>query len=158
MSHSCTKKDCHQNQDLKSWLLLKLIYTTIMRFGLVSLFKGISTFMGYLMLKQSCRIDNIQRIAGSIRGFYTFPRGISLKVNVIEQLEFELTHFEAAVLHFSHYTIETPSIIICKYHSYKICSLRKQITYLIHFKVLTLFILVSLSLLGSPSVLKSHSL
>ena len=34
-----------------------------------------------------------------------FPKGISQKVNLIEQSEFELTHYEITVLHISHYTI-----------------------------------------------------
>ena len=56
-------------------------------FGLDSLFDGISTFMGYLMPKQfyytthSCRDNKV----------LTFPKAISLKVNVIAWLQFELT-------------------------------------------------------------------
>ena len=48
-----------------------------LRFGLVSLFNGISTFVGYLMPKlfslknSSCTIEHI---AGTIRGFIPFPR------------------------------------------------------------------------------------
>ena len=41
------------------------------------------------------------------KGFYTFRKGISPKMNVIVQLEFELAHFEAAVQHFSHCTTGT---------------------------------------------------
>ena len=34
-------------------------------------------------------------------------RSISPKVNVIVQLEIELTHYDVTVQHFSHYTTET---------------------------------------------------
>ena len=40
------------------------------------------------------------------KGVYTFPNGLSLKVNVIVQQEFELAYFEATVQHSSHYTME----------------------------------------------------
>ena len=39
---------------------------------------------------------------------HTFPKGIRLKVNVIVQLEFELTYCDVAVQHVSHYTIGIP--------------------------------------------------
>ena len=35
---------------------------------------------------------------------HILPKGITLKVNVIAQIEFKLAFFEAAVKHFSHYT------------------------------------------------------
>ena len=38
-----------------------------------------------------------------IRTVHNFILGISLKVNVILQLEFELSYFEITVKHFSHY-------------------------------------------------------
>ena len=37
--------------------------------------------------------------------------GISLKVNIIAQLEFELAYFKATVQHFSYYATETFPII-----------------------------------------------
>ena len=43
-------------------------------------------------------------------GFCTFPKSISLKVNVTARLEFELTHIKPAVQHFSHYILETPPL------------------------------------------------
>ena len=46
------------------------------------------------------------------KGIQTFPKGISLKVTVIVQLEIKLTYFEATVQHFSHYTMETPTLVI----------------------------------------------
>ena len=33
---------------------------------------------------------------------HAFPKCISMKVNIIAQLEFELTYFEVRVEHFSH--------------------------------------------------------
>ena len=38
---------------------------------------------------------------------HTFPNGICMKVNVIAQLEFELTYFQFTVKYISHYTAET---------------------------------------------------
>ena len=38
---------------------------------------------------------------------HTFPKDISLKLNVIERLEFELAYFEATVQHFSYYATGT---------------------------------------------------
>ena len=37
------------------------------------------------------------------KGVHAFAKSINPKVNIIAQLEFKLTHFKAAVLHFSHY-------------------------------------------------------
>ena len=36
---------------------------------------------------------------------YIFPEAISLKVNIIVWLEFELTYFEVAVQQFKHYAM-----------------------------------------------------
>ena len=44
-------------------------------------------------------------IAGGIREFMPFPKGINRKVNVIVRLEFELAYFEATFNHVSHYAI-----------------------------------------------------
>ena len=40
---------------------------------------------------------------------HTFPKAIYLKVNVIEQLKFELACYDSAVKHFNHYTTRTLS-------------------------------------------------
>ena len=57
--------------------------------------------MGYLMPKSSLlknSYDTIKPIPGvGIKGFHIFLEGISLKVNVIAQLGFELPHFEVTV-------------------------------------------------------------
>ena len=45
-------------------------------------------------------------------GVHAFPKGISLKVNVIEQLEFELGYFDFTDQHFNHYTTETPPSVL----------------------------------------------
>ena len=38
---------------------------------------------------------------------HAFPKGISLNVNVIVQLEFEVAYFATVVQHVSHYAMET---------------------------------------------------
>ena len=37
------------------------------------------------------------------KGFHTFPKGISPKVNIMAWLEFELAYYNYAVQHFNHY-------------------------------------------------------
>ena len=51
-------------------------------------------------------------LVGVIRRYNTFPKGISPKVNVIEQLDFELNYFNTAVQHFSHNTMDTPCCVM----------------------------------------------
>ena len=65
--------------------------------GLVSLFKGISTFVGYSvskpsLWKKSC--GSISSISWGKREFMPFP-----KVNVIARLEFEAAYYDFAVQH-----------------------------------------------------------
>ena len=55
--------------------------------------------------------------------FNIFSNDISLKVNVIVQLEFKLTYFKAAVQHFSHYTMKTPQ---------KMLSIKKKIPHFLN--------------------------
>ena len=50
----------------------------------------------------------IHPIDGEIKGVHTFHKGISPKMIVITRLEFELAYNYIAVLHISHYNIETP--------------------------------------------------
>ena len=55
-----------------------------------------------------------------INGVYTFPKGISPKVNVIAWLEFELAYYDVKVQHVNHYATRahTPPVLdrnIC-YH------------------------------------------
>ena len=42
-----------------------------------------------------------------IREFIPFPKGISLKVNVIAQLKFELTYNDVVAQHVNHYSMGT---------------------------------------------------
>ena len=42
------------------------------------------------------------------KGVHTFPKDISLKGNVIVELEFELANYDVLVQHFSHCTTKTP--------------------------------------------------
>ena len=92
-------------------------------FGLVSSFNGISTFVGYLMLKPSLKKNRSHvtwPTAREIRG-HSFPKCISLKVNMIVRLEFELAYFEAVVQHFSHWTGGTPHIANKIVNMYGVC-------------------------------------
>ena len=45
-----------------------------------------------------------------VKGVHNFPKGISPKVNLIAQLDFELTYYNAAVQYISHYTTMAPVI------------------------------------------------
>ena len=42
---------------------------------------------------------------------HSFSKGISLNVNVITRVRFELTYFEAQVQHFNHYANGLPNIV-----------------------------------------------
>ena len=44
-----------------------------------------------------------------------FPKGISLKVNAVTRLEFELTHYDVVAQHVSHYTTGTPQVVQIKF-------------------------------------------
>ena len=82
-------------------------------FGFVSLYNGISIFLGCLMStpffwKNSS--GNNQPIAGwGYKGVHTFHKSIIQKVNVIVPLEFEHVNFEAIEQLFRHYASGTPS-------------------------------------------------
>ena len=68
--------------------------------------------MGYLILilrRAEAIVFNPK--LGEDKRVYTFPKGISPKVNVIAQLEFELAYFEAAVQRYSHYAIRVNRVI-----------------------------------------------
>ena len=67
--------------------------------------------MGYLTPKLSLwKVSCSTITAGEDKRVHFFPKGISLKVNVIAWLEFELTHYNILV-HVSHYTMRTPLFI-----------------------------------------------
>ena len=53
------------------------------------------------LLNSRCTVSPI---AGGIRSFHTFFDCISLKVNIIARLEFELAYYDVEVRHLSHYT------------------------------------------------------
>ena len=70
------------------------------RFGLVSLFNDISTFVGYLMPKQFSSNNSSGAIlthSWEEKGVHIFPKGIWPKVNVIARLEYELAYYNSAV-------------------------------------------------------------
>ena len=82
---------------------------------LVSLFNGISTFMGNSMPKlffledQQWYYLNHSWVGVWNKGVHTFSKHISLKVNLIPWLEIELSYFGAEVQHFHYYyTTTTP--------------------------------------------------
>ena len=68
-------------------------------------FNGVLTFMGYIIPKRSLLKDSWD---GNCV-FHTFPKGICLKVNIIAQLEIELTYYDVAVQLVIHYAMGTPS-------------------------------------------------
>ena len=43
---------------------------------------------------------------------YIFPLSIGSKVNLIAQLEFAHAYYDVAVQYVSHYTTQTPSVIV----------------------------------------------
>ena len=80
---------------------------------LVSLFNGISTFVGYL--KQKPKFDEDQfslTYSWEDKEVYTLLKSIYPKLNVIAQQEFELAHYAVVVQHVSHYTTGTSSFTI----------------------------------------------
>ena len=81
MAHRC-KHNCH-------WLGFFLLYI-------------ISTFVGYLKPKPSS-------LKNSCSSNHNWGGGVSLKVNVIAWLEFELTYFDATVQLFNHYATGSSS-------------------------------------------------
>ena len=71
---------------------------------------GMSTLAGYLMPKLSSAknwTDTIYLIVGWINEFIAFTKVISLKINVVARLEFELVYCEPTVQYFSHYATGT---------------------------------------------------
>ena len=86
-------------------------------FSFVSLFSGITTFVGYLMLKPSFEKNiscNIWPIVGRIKRIHTLPKSIFSKVNVIARLYFELTYYDSVVHRFNHFTTRTPLWLLCE--------------------------------------------
>ena len=65
--------------------------------GLVSLFKGISTFVGCLMPKTPLSKNRSDTYRWGYKEFHTFRRGINLKVKVIAWLVFEPAYFETTI-------------------------------------------------------------
>ena len=76
-------------------------------FGLVSLFEGISIFVGYLILRAILvgQLGHYLTHTVGDKGVCMFLKGISPKVNIKAQLEFELTYNDDFVQHVNHYTI-----------------------------------------------------
>ena len=86
------------------------IFFGFSRFGLVSLFNGISTFVGYLIPKAILLEEQYWYYlthSWEDKGVHTFSKGIWPKVNVIARLEYELAYYNSAVHRFNHYTTRT---------------------------------------------------
>ena len=79
---------------------------------MISLFKGISTFVGYLM-PDNLREEQLWYYlthSWEDKGVYSFLEDICPKVNIIVRAEFELTYYKTVVQRFSNYTTRTPPI------------------------------------------------
>ena len=98
------------------------VYNTVC--NVISLYNKVWSgfFFFCLMAHQlSCGIKfwNCPSKSGVMRGFITFPQGISLKVNIIAQLEFELVYHGVAFQHISHFSRgSSPPGYIIKYIIY----------------------------------------
>ena len=83
-----------------------------LKFGLVSLFNGISTF--FRLFNAKAILLEEQELHYLTNGWddkivHTFPKSICLKVNVIARLEYELAYYDFVVHRFNHYTTRTPT-------------------------------------------------
>ena len=85
-------------------MLFMIFKWMVCGFGLVSLFNGISNFVGYLTAK----LFSLKNSSWEDKNIHTFPKGICLKVNVIARLEFEFAYYDSVVHHFNYYTMRTP--------------------------------------------------
>ena len=86
-------------------IYIKYIYFLIINkcnYCTVSLFNGISTFLGYSMPKPS-----FEKNRRKDKGLHTFPKSICRKVNVVKWLEFELAYYDSTGRRFNHYTTRT---------------------------------------------------
>ena len=77
---------------------------------MVSLFDGISNFLGYLMqiyiIEKELQWFYLIPSYGD-KGFHIPPKGITPKVKIIARLEFEIAYFKVAVHHFNRYVTWT---------------------------------------------------
>ena len=73
----------------------------LMWFGLVSLFNELFNAKANFVEEQLWYYLNYRWWD---KGIHTFPKGISLKVNAIMLLEFELAYYNVTAQHVSHYT------------------------------------------------------
>ena len=70
------------------------------RFGLVSLFNGISTIFRLFNAKSILLEEQLGYYLSHSwenKGVHTFPKGICPKMNVIVRLEYELAYYDSAV-------------------------------------------------------------
>ena len=93
-------------------LLTKLLYQFVVWFGLVSLFNGISTFVGYLVPEE--QLWYYLTRSWEDKEVHTFLESICPKRNVIARLEYELAYYNSAVHRFNHYTTMIPTLNLCR--------------------------------------------
>ena len=89
------------------------LWSNLHLIGLLSLFNGISTFVGYfdakaILLEEQLWYDLTH--SWEDKGVHTFPKSICPEVNVIVRLEYELAYYNSAVHRFNHYTTRTPPL------------------------------------------------
>ena len=84
------------------------IEKSLIWFGLVSLFIGISTF---ICQNHPCKRTVVVLFNLVDRGSHTFPKGISPKVSIKARLEFEFAYHGVTVQHIKHYIMRNPSDI-----------------------------------------------
>ena len=87
-------------------LILKSTFCLVLFLG----FNGLSTFVDYLMPKQSVDEQYSYNVTYSYVGVkeaVIFPKAISLKVNIIERLKFVLGYYVDTVHYVKNYTLET---------------------------------------------------
>ena len=84
---------------------------SVFKVWLVSLFNGISTFVGFFNAKAILLEEQSWYYlthSWVVNGVHTFPKDICLKVNEIARLEYELAYYDSVVHRFNHYTTRTP--------------------------------------------------
>ena len=97
-------------------------------FAMVYLYNGITNFVGYLKSKLSSKNSSctIKSIADMDYCVHPFSEGISLKFNLIAQLQSELAFKNITVQHISDYPTGPPQYIFRISMQLKICCTRKM--------------------------------
>ena len=95
------------------WGVCVCVCVCVCVFGLVSLFNDISTLFRLFNAKAILLEQRWYYLTHSweVKVVHTFAKGICPKVNVIAQLEYELTYYDSAVHRFNPYTTRTPPCV-----------------------------------------------